>query len=134
MSKGLNDTSMIPRPPGILKPVKNQSGVKRDSSQLNGNAQNHFQDNNITPNKNYNASGLSHLSPMAGQNNTMMSGYMSYGQASDNGSARLSNVNTFKYNPPVGNMRKVSPQSGNQTLDVPGSNFQDDGNMMLPSI
>jgi len=23
MPKGLNDTSMIPRPPGILKPVKN---------------------------------------------------------------------------------------------------------------
>ena len=71
---------------------------------------------------------------MAGQNNTMMSGYISYGQGSDNGSARLSNVNTFKYNPPVGNMRKVSPQSGNQTIDIPGSNFHDDGNMMLPSI
>jgi len=40
----------------------------------------------------------------------MMNGYMSHGQ-SDAGSARLSNVQTFKYNP-INNIRKVSPQAG----------------------
>jgi hypothetical protein len=40
-----------------------------------------------------------------------MNGYVSQGQASDAGSARLSNIQTFKYNP-INNIRKVSPQAG----------------------
>lgn len=41
--------------------------------------------------------------------NSINNGYVSHGQTSDAGSARLSNVNTFKYNGPVPNVRKVSP-------------------------
>lgn len=45
-------------------------------------------------------------------------GYNSQGGGSDHGSARLSNVNTFKYNGPAQNainIRKVSPQQ--HTID-----------------
>ena len=41
--------------------------------------------------------------------NSVNNGYVSHGQTSDAGSARLSNVNTFKYNGPATNVRKVSP-------------------------
>ena len=79
---------------GILKPVKAPSGVRGHSGS------DRVADLN-TPVKM--ASNMSHQqSPRS-----MMNGYMSHGQ-SDAGSARLSNVQTFKYNP-INNIRKVSP-------------------------
>ena len=60
-----------------------------------------------------------------------MNGYVSHGQTSDAGSARLSNVNTFKYNGPVPNVRKVSPNgiiSGTMDYSSGGEN------KILPNI
>lgn len=61
--------------------------------------------------------------------NSVNNGYVSHGQTSDAGSARLSNVNTFKYNGP--NVRKVSP-SGivHGTVDYSSGGE----NKILPSI
>lgn len=66
---------------------------------------------NHTPAKN----NMAQFSPKDGTQ-SLMNGYMSHGAASDAGSARLSNINTFKYNNPMTNIRKVSPQAGN-TMD-----------------
>ena len=55
-----------------------------------------------------------------------MNGYMSHGQ-SDAGSARLSNVQTFKYNA-INNIRKVSPQAGTLEYSSGGEH------KMLPNI
>jgi hypothetical protein len=57
--------------------------------------------------------------------NSVNNGYMSHGQTSDAGSARLSNVNTFKYNGPSTNVRKVSPNgiiSGTMEYSSGGEN------------
>ena len=63
------------------------------------------------------------LSPKSNQ----LNGYMSQGQVSDANSARLSNVQTFKYNP-VNMIRKVSPQAG--TMEYSSGGEQ----RMLPNI
>mgnify|MGYP007004428958 CR=1 FL=1 len=89
---------------GILKPVKAPSGGARNHSIVSGSERFGAGDLN-TPVKGI-GSGMSHqISPKS-----VMNGYMSHGQ-SDAGSARLSNVQTFKYNP-INNIRKVSPQAG----------------------
>jgi hypothetical protein len=85
---------------GILKPVKAPSGGARHHNNMSGQE---FIDHMATPQKV--GSNMSYqLSPKSNQ----LNGYMSQGQVSDANSARLSNVQTFKYNP-VNMIRKVSP-------------------------
>jgi hypothetical protein len=87
---------------GILKPVKGPSGGARGNSIVSGSERFVAADLN-TPVKGQMGSNMSHqISPTS-----VMNGYLSQGQ-SDAGSARLSNVQTFKYNP-INNIRKVSP-------------------------
>ena len=89
--------------PGILKPVKAPSGGARNHSIVSGSERFVAADLN-TPVKGHMGSHMPHqISPKS-----VMNGYMSQGQTSDAGSARLSNVQTFKYNP-INNIRKVSP-------------------------
>ena len=69
----------IPQRPGILKPV--QPPKKRDGSQYSG-----------SDGRNYN--DLGYMS----QASAGLFGYTTQGVGSDNESARMSNLNTFKYN------------------------------------
>ena len=69
---------------GILKPVKHPSGGARQHSNVSGSER---MGDLSTPIKGL-GSGMSHqLSPKS-----VLNGYMSHGQASDAGSARLSNI------------------------------------------
>ena len=88
-----------PDKPGILKPVKGPSGGR-------GHSGSERMGYDLSTPQKMPGSMMHNISPKSTLGGN---GYMSQ---SDAGSARLSNVQTFKYNP-VANIRKVSPQVGN---------------------